>query len=191
MIYQSLTAAVLLIAGATAYGCGGADRISDVDYFKGLEDADVLTGQRLETLNRALEDADLDARKAALPRLIDVIDELIAALDKLEPPDDAKRAHADLASALLVFRGEYARAFEERARARSVEELFAFVDEPAFLAASEQFTRACLELDEIGRSKGILISLDCEDDQTSITVVAGLPRHTSNLHRVPAGSGGI
>jgi hypothetical protein len=103
----SLAVIVLLVA-AVVTACGGA---SKSDYEAGLE----RVKQQLDDANQASQEAaaeqDADARAKLLADARAAIEKAAKTADSLDPPDDAGKAHAKLASALH----DYADVFGELA----------------------------------------------------------------------------
>ncbi len=164
-------AATLLLAVAMlALACGGGEESLE-SYFGKLEtayagalaDLEVLGSDYAVAQTAAATDAEyVDATRAFLTAFIDRSDELVEALRKLKPPQEAANAQDELLAALINGTATFAElraGYKDRSRSEAEELGRALSGDLANISASE--IAACRELQEIADASAIAVDLKC------------------------------
>jgi hypothetical protein len=157
---------VLAGFGVAAGACTSSDgsALTLEEFFQQVDELDNRSNDQFGELDSQLGvDPDIDAFIEIFPQYVDVFDDLLAGLEDLEPPAEAKDAHDEAVEAGQAFREEFAGLVENAGDAATVDEVFAAADE-AFDAADQRFTDACLALQGIADENSITVALDCEDE---------------------------
>ena len=175
----AILAGALAAFGALAAACGDGDgeSLTLEEYFARFEAIDADVDQQVEALFADFPDVSdeeffsneenlplLKSIFAGFPRILgDALDEL----DGLDPPSEVEDAHNEF---LEAGRGLLA-AFESAASDVEDVETIAEAQEigesaDAEVAPAEQrFDEACLALVDVGAANGLVVDVDCEDDE--------------------------
>ncbi len=159
-----LIAALLLALASFAAACGSDDEaLSIEEYFGRLDalnarfEADL---QEVDTENA--EEEDLKLIQANFANTVAVLATFAGGVSDLEPPDEIKSQHEEVAEALRAYAdalgGDY---FDQVSNLDSIEELQALAVDEELVAAGARVGEACLVLEQLAADNGIQIDFNC------------------------------
>ena len=100
---------------------------------------------------------------AILEEVVAAIDTFIAGLQDLDPPEAAAEAHAETEAGFQVVADFLNDAIDGASEAQTIDEFFAFFDDPAVVSADESLDGACRALQSIANTNGISVDLGCPE----------------------------
>ena len=164
---------IAMVAAVSAAALGGwactdseGNELTLEEYFTQLEDLDNQFSARTDA---AFEDVSEDPEPAeiqsALAELAGIIDEFVADIEELDPPEEAQEAHDAAVEAGHATADAYDTLAEAAGEAESVDAVFAGEVAQDAQEAIDQFTTACLDLQQIADDNSIEVALDCGDEE--------------------------
>jgi hypothetical protein len=181
-----VVAAMLLVAA-----CGGDAALSIEDYFAAVETETARYDQATDDIasafsaqldsafadySAAATGADEAAAAAGLEALTNVavdatrtsfeltgveLDESIATMDALEPPDEVADEHEEAVAALRASRAAIDPTIDAINEITTLEELEPVLAGSAFADSRPRLERSCTALEDAGRNNGVETDLDC------------------------------
>lgn len=162
--------AVIALAAAGAWACSDDDNgsLTLEEYFAKVDAIDNATTEEIDGAFEGFTDEnDIEQFKTAFKVIGPVLGDAADDLDDIDPPDEAKEEHDALAKELREFADTTTDLGDniDDIEASTPEELFAAFEERGFSEADEQFSAACLALQQVGADNGIVVDLGCEDGE--------------------------
>ena len=158
-------AVLALVAGAAACGDDGGKTLTLEEYFRKVAALDVEQQAATDKLDPAfeqLEPDDVEGARDLFDQQLDVLDDFVEELDKLNPPEEVKETHDEALALFREFRAAFGDALDQAGDAETIDDMFAGFDEAAF-AKIEQANEKCRELEQIAADNDIEVNLDCDD----------------------------
>ena len=164
--------AVLLLGAAGAWACSDddGDSLTLDEYFAQVDAIDNDTTAEIDAAFEGITDEnDVQQFKDAFKVLGPALDDAANDLEAIEPPAEVETEH----DALVVELNNYADKANEIAdgidgiEASNPDELFAAIEEQGFNEADDEFTAACLALQQAGADNGIVVDLGCEEESAA------------------------
>ncbi len=157
-----LSVASVLVLLLSACGSDG-DALSDREYFEALGEVAAAAEAQDQALDAAFPfgdtPPDAETLTAVLDRFQAIFSDARAGFAGLATPPDLAVAHNEMVAAQDAVIGEFERA---RGVVETVADLQTFFAEasPAF----DEFTRACLNLEQLAADRGIVVELFCPEE---------------------------
>lgn len=182
--------AVVLLAAA----CGGDDALSMEEYYAAVEAETARYDQATDDISNALNaqfesaitevtDAAAGADDATLETLVaeltetavaatsaafrltgEQLDQFIATMDPLEPPDEVAAEHDEAVAALRASRAAIDPTIESIKGVTTMEELDPVLAGSAFADSRRRLEASCRALEQAGNDNGLDVDLDCPGD---------------------------
>jgi len=100
-----------------------------------------------------------------LEDVVAAIDTFVAGLQDLDPPDAVAEAHAETEAGFQVVSGFLNDAIDGASESQTLDDFFAFFDDPEVASADESLDGACQALQSIAAANGISVDLGCPGDE--------------------------
>lgn len=159
-LVATVAAGVAVALTAAACGGGGSDSLTLEEYFDEIEALDKRFNEDSDALDAAFNSDDLDEIKGAFEDGAANVEEFVNELDSIDPPDEVQEAHDEAVSA----GGELVTAFKAMSddvqNVESVDDLVSLNTDDA-AAASERFTAACFDIQQVATDNEIEVTLSC------------------------------
>ncbi len=159
---------ILIAAAGGVVACSDDDgeRMTIAEYVAALDAIDDENSERTDALFASITDEnDVDQARNAFSKLPGELRRAVSQAEDLNPPEEAQAKHDALVEALDEFADAMQDAANAGADATSVEKFFAAVESDGFAAAGEGFAKACLDMQNLAKDKGITVDLGCDDDE--------------------------
>ena len=136
------------------------------DYFQQLEELDdEFSEQGDAAFANVPENPEPADVQAALEEFTGILGDFVADIEALEPPEEAQEAHDAAVEAGNATADAYDALAEEAGNVESVDELFTGDVGQEAQEAIDQFTTACLDLQQIADDNSIEVGLNCGDEE--------------------------
>jgi hypothetical protein len=157
----------LLLSVSLGVACkdsGGS--LSLEEYFAKLEELDQKFEADSATADAESAEAgeDVDAIKDSFGEFVALIEDFVNELDDVDPPSEVEDAHNAGVEAGRDIQEEFERVIDKAQDAETLEELGAIFEDEELNAASDRFTQACLDLEQIAADNNIDADLNCDDE---------------------------
>jgi hypothetical protein len=166
-----MVVAVVIVLGGLLSACGGGGSGKPLtldEYFQELKalSTDLHTGEApiLSTLSNSQNVQEL---KDALAQYPVVADAYLKGLTKLDPPEQAKQAHADAVTAGKDFLDAVQKAIKDTQNVTNVDDFFATADAVQITISSQSMTVACSALQQVAVDSKITADLGCPAGTTN------------------------
>ncbi len=155
--------------GAACNGGGGASSLED--YFKDYEQLDNKAEDATADLQRefdaALSATTLDADVRAdlqeyYSRQIEIRQDYVEDIAKLEPPESARAAHDASVNSYEAVLAAFNDIVDDIGEAQTTDDLTTIFSGDALTAAVDAATKACVDLQEVADDNNVNINLECE-----------------------------
>lgn len=161
----TVVAAALLVLLAGACRNGGDGPLEA--YFQQLDELENefrVASDAADAAISALDETATGADAAGiLEDVVAAIDTLVAGLQDLDPPEAVAEAHAETEAGFQVVVGFLNEAIDSADEAQTIEEFFAFFDDPEVVSADQSLDGACRALQSIAEGNGIVVDLGCPE----------------------------
>jgi hypothetical protein len=167
-----LVLATSLAVGGAALGAiacnDDGESLTLEEYFQEVDRIDNESTERFDAIFETVGDeTDVDGFRNAFKEFAPALEDVAGDFDDLNPPDEAKDQHDDMATALNAFSdkaNEIADGVDD-IEASNADEFFTAIDEQGFTEAADAFDAVCLELQQLAADNNITVDLDCSDDE--------------------------
>jgi hypothetical protein len=158
---------ILVTAAFGGWACTDDDgnELTLEEYFQRIEDLDNDFSERGDAaFENVPDEPEVTDVRDALIAFTDILDDFVAELDDLEAPEEARDAHDRAIDSGNEVRAEYERLVDLADDAESVDDLVSETQSESFTEASDRFTTACLDLQEVANENSIDVGLSCGDE---------------------------
>jgi hypothetical protein len=160
--------ALLGIAVLGGWACSDDDgsELSLEEYFQELQALDEEFNEQADAAFEGVGDEpEMSEVEAALGELSGLISDFAGGIEDLSPPEEAQEAHDAAVEAGNATADAYDSLADAAGDAESIDELFTGEAGQAAQEALDQFTTACLDLQQIADENSVEASLNCGDDE--------------------------
>ena len=162
------TIALLAVAGGWACNDDGGDDLTLEEYFQRVDEIDNDSTERIDAVfNGITDENDVEQFRDAFKDFAPIIDDVASDFDDLDPPDEAKDKHDAMASALNAFSDKASEIADgvDDIEASTPDEFFGTIGDQGFDAASDTFTAACVDLQQLATDNNITVEIDCSEEE--------------------------